>query len=84
MGVETGSDAAPLRDRLLTTRQVLNVLHISRTTLYHLIDRGELHPLHIGRTLRFPMADLRLYVLRLRARHDESGEPSGHMGLDEP
>ncbi len=66
MGDKAGSKGSPIGDRLLTTRQVLNILHISRSTLYDLIERGELHPLHIGRALRFPMADLRAYVRRLR------------------
>ncbi len=66
MGDNAGSSASPIGDRLLTARQVLNILHISRSTLYDLIERGELHPLHIGRALRFPMRDLRAYVTRLR------------------
>ncbi len=72
MGAETGSDGLPIRDRLLTTAEVLNILHISRTTLYDLIRREELHPLHLGRTLRFPMAEVRAYVLRLRGRGEDS------------
>ncbi len=58
--------AQPLGDRLLSAQQAMNILHVSRATLYRLIDRGLLHPVHIGRALRFRMSDLRLYLAALR------------------
>ncbi len=70
MGEDAGSNGLPTSDRLLTSLQVMNILHISRSTLYELIERGELHPLHIGRALRFPMGDVRRYMLRLRSQND--------------
>ncbi len=71
MGDNAGSNGLPIGDRLLTARQVMNILHVSRSTLYGLIERGQLHPLHIGRALRFPMADLRAYVKGLRGEGAE-------------
>lgn len=65
MPQEQADGEAPIRDQLLTVRQTMNVLHVSRTTLYHLIERGKLHPLHIGRALRFPAEEVRLYLRRL-------------------
>jgi len=65
MSQEQAGGGAPIRDRLLTARQTMNILHVSRTTLYHLIARGTLHPLHIGRALRFPVAEVRLYLRTL-------------------
>lgn len=66
MGQERAGDGdVPIGDRLLTARQAMNILHVSRTTLYRLIERGTLHPLHIGRGLRFAATEVRLYMRTL-------------------
>ena len=42
------------------------MLGVGRTTLYELIGRGLLHPVHIGRSLRIPVAELERFVDALR------------------
>lgn len=51
--------AAPL---LVTVEQAADILGLGRTTLYELTHRGELHPVHAGRALRFPVAELERFV----------------------
>ena len=38
------------------------MLCLSRTTLYELIWRGELTPIHIGRSVRFVVTQLETFV----------------------
>ena|SRR5512143_1735704 len=66
MGQQRAEDGdVPIGDRLLTARQAMNILHVSRSTLYKLIRRGTLHPLHIGRGLRFAATEVRTYMRTL-------------------
>lgn len=53
-------------DYLLTAAEAAAILHTSRSTIYSLMQRGELPGIHIGRSLRFHMQDLRAYMSRLR------------------
>lgn len=55
--------AAPL---LLTVTQAACALGVGRIKLYELIKDGSLQPVHIGRSVRFPMEALVLFVGRLR------------------
>jgi excisionase family DNA binding protein len=50
---------------LLTTTQAAKVLSVSRTTVYALINQGELHPVHISRSCRLSWAELERYVQKL-------------------
>lgn len=52
---------------LLTTVQAAKVLGVGRTTIYHLIKHGELHPVHIARSCRISWAELERFVARLDA-----------------
>jgi excisionase family DNA binding protein len=60
-GVLTGD---PL---LLTPEEAARVLRVGRTTLYALIQAGELRPVHIGRSCRLSRAELERYVHRLES-----------------
>ena len=42
------------------------MLGVGRTTLYELINQGRLRPVHIGRSLRIPVAELERFVDALR------------------
>ncbi len=53
-------------DYLLTAAEAAAILNTSRSTIYSLMQRGELPGIHIGRSLRFHMQDLRAYMGRLR------------------
>jgi excisionase family DNA binding protein len=55
-------------DQLLyTTTEVARVLHLSRTTVYTLINDGSLRPVHIGRSCRITRAELERFVGELDA-----------------
>ena len=63
----------PLRDvmaadhLLLTPEEAAEVLRLGRTTVYALMKRGDLRPVHIGRSCRISQAELERYVRRLQA-----------------
>lgn len=44
-----------------------DMLSCSRSTVYALIERGELRGVKVGRARRFPLSELRAYVERLQA-----------------
>ena len=47
---------------LLTVQEAGEMLRVSRTTLYALMSSGALRPVHIGRSVRITLAELRRYV----------------------
>jgi excisionase family DNA binding protein len=47
---------------LLTIKDVMTRLQVSRATIYRLIERGELKPFKIGRSLRFDEHDLDAFI----------------------
>jgi excisionase family DNA binding protein len=49
---------------LLTASEVARMLHISRSQVYILMDRGDLPGLRIGAARRFRRQDLRRYLSR--------------------
>lgn len=58
------ADRAPsaLEERLLTVGEVARILHISRSLMYELTQRGDLPSVRIGRVLRFRADDIRRYI----------------------
>lgn len=48
--------------RLLTIDAAADFLAISRGAVYHLLDRGEVASIHIGRSRRIALAELRRFV----------------------
>ena len=64
-------DPEPLQDvlarspLLLTPEEAATVLRIGRTTIYALMQAGDLRPVHIGRSCRLPRAELERYVRSL-------------------
>lgn len=55
-------NSGELRPLLVDSKQAALLLGIGRTTLYVLIDDGEVTPVRIGRSVRFPLADLERFV----------------------
>lgn len=53
---------------LLTVQDVMRWLHMSRSTVYQLIRRGELRAVHIGSAVRFQPRDVQAYLDRRAAR----------------
>lgn len=51
---------------LLTVRDVMNRLKVARSSVYRLVDRGELHPIKMGRSVRFDEQDVEAYIERCK------------------
>ena len=64
---ETDERSGDRRDALLLRiPEAAVLLGIGRTTLYKLIDEGELAVVHIGRAVRVPKVELHAFVARQR------------------
>ncbi|MCB0916687.1 MAG: helix-turn-helix domain-containing protein [Actinobacteria bacterium] len=73
--VQTADDS-PLQ--LLTVRQVQQLLHIDRSTIYRMAADGRLPSIRVGRQLRFPAAEIHALVSPQEApMRDDSGHPGG-------
>jgi excisionase family DNA binding protein len=53
------------RPLLLTVMEAVEVLSIGRTTLYRLMDAGDIRTVRVGSSRRVPMKSLEAYVDRL-------------------
>jgi putative molybdopterin biosynthesis protein len=63
------SQTAPIDpDTMLTPAEAAQLAHVSKTTVYREIDRGELRARHVGRQLRIDPADFRAYLDREEPR----------------
>lgn len=58
---------APQPHPLMTIKQVQRVLGLSRSMVYLLIKRGELHAIHIGKAVRVKPSEIRRFVLAREA-----------------
>jgi len=61
------------QNKSLSTQEVADILHVSRSTVYDLIRRGEIHSYKIGRKVRFTQDDVDAYIAR--SRHEHSTMP---------
>ena len=61
------------QNKSLSTQEVANILHVSKSTIYDLIRRGEIHSYKIGRKVRFTQDDVDAYIAR--SRHEHSTRP---------
>ncbi|MBQ8830066.1 MAG: helix-turn-helix transcriptional regulator [Oscillospiraceae bacterium] len=61
------------QNKSLSTQEVADILHVSRSTIYDLIRRGEIHSYKIGRKVRFTQDDVDAYIAR--SRHEHSVRP---------
>ena len=52
---------------LLRPNEVARQLGLGRSKIYQLMQAGELRPVHIGRAVRIPAAEVAAYVARLQA-----------------
>ena len=57
----------------LSTQEVADILHVSKSTIYDLIRKGEIHSYKIGRKVRFTQDDVDAYIAR--SRHEHSTRP---------
>ena len=61
------------QNRSLSTQEVADILHVSKSTIYDLIRKGEIHSYKIGRKVRFTQDDVDAYIAR--SRHEHSTRP---------
>lgn len=61
------------RNQSLSTQEVAEILHVSKSTIYDLIRKGEIHSYKIGRKVRFTQDDVDAYIAR--SRHEHSTAP---------
>lgn len=52
------------QNKSLSTQEVADILHVSKSTIYDLIRRGEIHSYKIGRKVRFTQDDVDAYIAR--------------------
>lgn len=67
-------------NRSLSTQEVAELLHVSRSTIYELIRRGEINSYKIGRKVRFTQDDVDAYIAR--SRHENSVQPVKRSELE--
>lgn len=61
------------QNKSLSTQEVAQILHVSKSTIYELIHRGEINSYKIGRKVRFTQDDVDAYIAR--SRHESSTPP---------
>ena len=61
------------QNKSLSTQEVADILHVSKSTIYELIRRGEINSYKIGRKVRFTQDDVDAYIAR--SRHEHSTRP---------
>lgn len=54
------------QNKSLSTEQVANILHVSKSTIYSLIKKGDITSYKIGRKVRFTQEDVDAYIARSR------------------
>ncbi len=67
------------QNKSLSTQEVAQILHVSKSTIYELIRRGEINSYKIGRKVRFTQDDVDAYIAR--SRHEQSVQPVKRMEL---
>lgn len=53
-------------DPIYSTKQAAELLHVSKSTIYELLKRGELNSYKVGRNIRFSQEDIDNYINRAR------------------
>lgn len=67
------------QSKSLSTQEVAQILHVSKSTIYELIRRGEINSYKIGRKVRFTQDDVDAYIAR--SRHERSVQPVKRVEL---
>lgn len=67
------------QNKSLSTQEVADILHVSKSTIYELIRRGEINSYKIGRKVRFTQDDVDAYIAR--SRHEQSVQPVRRIEL---
>jgi len=61
------------QNKSISAQEVADILHVSKSTIYVLIRRGEINSYKIGRKVRFTQDDVDAYIAR--SRHEQSVQP---------
>ncbi len=61
------------QNKSLSTQEVAEILHVSKSTIYELIRRSEINSYRVGRKVRFTQDDVDAYIAR--SRHEQSVQP---------
>lgn len=86
-------DAGAAESLVLTPEEAAALLQVRRTTVYALMNAGDLRPVHIGRSCRLARAELERYVRMLQnppqaapAQHRRRSrpKPANQSGLFDP
>jgi excisionase family DNA binding protein len=59
---------------LVTIKQAARILNLGRSTIYQLIDAGEIDTVHFGRSHRIPLRSLTQLIARRRAAESARSE----------
>ena len=73
IGSNTKGVQAMAQIKSLSTQEVAQILHVSKSTIYELIRRGEINSYKVGRKVRFTQDDVDAYISR--SRHEQSVQP---------
>ena len=57
------------QNKSLSSQEVADILHVSRSTIYELIRRGDIRSYRVGRKVRFTQDDVDAYIARSRHEH---------------
>ena len=68
------------QNKSLSTQEVADILHVSKSMIYELIRRGEIHSYKVGRKVRFTQEDVDGYIAR--SRHEQSTGTVRHVELE--
>lgn len=55
-----------LMTSLISISEFQQILNVSRSTIYRLIERGEVRRVHVGRSVRIPAEDVAAFLERVR------------------
>ncbi|MGN1350133.1 MAG: substrate-binding domain-containing protein [Anaerovoracaceae bacterium] len=58
------------QDKIYSTKEVAEILHVSKSTIYELLKKGELNSYKVGRNLRFSREDIDLYMNKARNKQE--------------
>ena len=71
IGMNTTNTREKIEPLLLTPREAAKALSVCERTLYALTKAGQLPAVHIGRAVRYDVADLRGYIDRMKKQSTE-------------
>jgi len=66
------------RPLLLSAKEAAELIGLGRTTIYRLMDSGDLEFVHVGKSRRIPLDEAHAFVARLcrRSEEDDRGRMS--------